>query len=116
LRVPPEYQSLARKLGLNDWVDRDDFPREAYFKTVDDFRAIIRRHQPQGENLEADWNQLVPPLASMLEMAGPLEKHAVENDSDIADHDGWLDICAAAAWVVLVRYDVAVTNGKWSPE
>jgi hypothetical protein len=117
VRIPPDLRSLAQSLGLNDWVfERRDFPLEAYCETVDDARAIVRRHQPEGENFEAAWEQIVPSVAQALDTEGGLADHALENDYDISDEGVWRKICCAGAWVVLARYAAAIEKGEWTPK
>lgn len=115
MRVPPYLQDTARTLGLHDWVHRRDFALDVYCATVDDARALVRRHQPSDEAFDPDYEQLVPVIAQVLHVEGALLDHTLRNGHAIPDDQEWLKICKAAAWEVLKRYAEAIDKGEWKP-
>jgi len=110
-RIPVELQETAKAFNVRKWVESKDFPKQQYFETVDIFREQLERFDPDGE---VNNKHLATILACTIDTEGALATHALATGIEIGTAEKWLQICTAAAWVVLQGYANAVKKGEWS--
>lgn len=113
LKIPMVFRTRAKNADLRKWVDGNNCPREDYFRSIDGYRAIQRRHMPDAP--DPDFDLLVASVAKLLDQEESLFEHLVSNDLDTTDSGEWEQFCMAAAYVVVDRYEKAVNKGAWEP-
>lgn len=101
----------AREFELHRWLASRNWPRQRYFRLVDNIEAGLREiHQAQPSD-----EQVVTVLAAAVEEEDGLTTHCVNGGYEIGGDAGWTLTCLAAAWMVFNRYKAAVSKGKWDP-
>lgn len=114
--VPTHLQDVAQALALRNWVKKKGFPRDEYFRTIDDTVAFLARHKNPDRESRND-EAIVVVLAAMLDHEGVLATYALglSTYASIGDtpEARWKVACAAAGWIVLQAYDLASKNGDW---
>jgi hypothetical protein len=113
LKIPMVFRTKAKNADLRKWVDGKRCPREDYFRSIDGYRMIQRRHLPDAT--DPDFPFLVASVAKLLDQEESLYGHLVAKDLETTDAGEWEQFCIAAAYVVVDRYDKAVTDGTWEP-
>ncbi|NIZ91564.1 hypothetical protein [Kineococcus rubinsiae] len=109
-RIPVELQEVAKAFDLKRWTKPKSFPRDAYYETIDDFRAALKRFDPDDE---VNKKHLATMLAATIATEGALETHALATSMEIGNAEKWTQVCTAAAWVIMQAYETAVTKGEW---
>jgi hypothetical protein len=110
VEIKAHMRSVGSKHSLRSWVGRKKFPLEDYFRVIDDYLDSIQTRL--GMALEC--TAAVQVVAGTLDQEGALFKY-IDNDREyvIESDEDWERICTAAAWIVIEKYDEAVTAGKW---
>lgn len=112
LRIPAPMRLLAEKGAFNDWAAGDGFPRERYFKQIDELALT----EAIGGDPEPKWRLLALVVADGIEQDGDLEEHVSANPVlEPADEEEWLNMCTAAAWVVIKLHRDECKKGTWAP-
>lgn len=115
MRVPAHLQEIKERLALQSWVDGKQFPRDAHFESIDAFKGRLGKHQ-QEEDASLLNAKLATMVAGALDVEGYLLTYVIEQGTyPIDDEETWGNICLAAGWVVLQRYERECTNEKWTP-
>jgi hypothetical protein len=107
----------AQSLALRSWVDGRQFPKDAFFETIDTCKTLLAsKHKPaDGDDPPSD-HALAIMLAGTLDEQGQLLAYALERQTvAFKDEQEWLKVCLAAAWVVLQVYEKACKDGSWQP-
>lgn len=112
IRIPGHLTEKVAALALKGWVKKKDFPRDVYFRTVDDGLAILSRRDDPDDPPPLEG--VVAMLAYMLDREGELNEYVVaEGTHSIGDAKNWEDICSAAGWVIVQAHALAVSKGEW---
>jgi len=111
IRVPAHLQEIAAALALRSWVARRAFPRQRYFRAIDDGTELIIQ---VGDPAEPPLDGVVSILACMLDREGRLVEHVLDKGTySICDEQVWVNICRAAGWEIVQAHALDVRNGKW---
>lgn len=102
-------QDLARQLRLDKWLNSSKWPRDRFFALIDNLQAGLR----EVLQTEPTDDQLVPLLAAAVEAEGGLGTYCLNAGHEIGGNPGWKERCEAAAWMIVRRYRLAVSTGKW---
>lgn len=107
-------RAAAKNADLGKWADGKRCPKQDYFQSVDGLRVIYRRHAGNSSD-DPNYPLLARQVARLLHKEESLYGHLVRNQQETDDLVKWTQLCLAAAYVILERYDEAVANGEWEP-
>jgi hypothetical protein len=117
MRIPLHYRSKAKENGLRTWIDGSNFDRDSYFKSIDDLVLIIGRHVNEDDAGESewppDWTLIAPIVSGLIYRERKIYEHLEKKKKLVDSAEEWTELCTAAAWVVLERYERAVNGGSW---
>lgn len=108
-------------MGLRSFVGSSSFPFETYCESIELFKEQLRRHphidpdDTAAPPAEPSEKAVVAMIAAALDEEGLLLTDVTKTGTVAIDTEQkWLEICRAAGWVVLQRYERAVRNGQWT--
>lgn len=93
-------QSVGSKFGIRAWVGKVETPLEGYFFSIDE---IINALRSVGVN-EPSAETVVTMLAAVLNEENALFAYIDSKKKDVSEASVWLDVCSAAAWVIVQKY------------
>lgn len=112
--IPIVLRTAAKNADLGKWADGKRCPKKEYFQSVDGLRVIYRRHAGSGRD-DPNYPLLAHQVADLLDKEESLYDHLARNQQETDDPVKWTQLCLAAAYVILERYDEAVAKGEWEP-
>lgn len=105
-------RAAASRACLDHWVD-EACPRTDYFRSIQGFREIYRRHLKEAP--DPNFPTLAVLVASLLDQDESLYRHIIDRGVSMSTAAEWEQLCVAAAWLILDRYDSAIYRGDWAP-
>lgn len=101
ISIEAHLRSTSKDCGLRKWVDsKNACSKDEWFKLIDGFHAIFIATFPFADWVEPACAALMKALAK----EGSLYSWVDSNGKDTSDKEAWMQICEAAAMVLIDRW------------
>ncbi|UXM91111.1 hypothetical protein [Paenarthrobacter sp. JL.01a] len=111
IKIPADVRDKAKEIAAKKWFKSKAPQRKAWFSAIDD---CINHLEGFSGGEKAENKSIAAMLAVAVHTEYSLADHVVDKvGASVSDHDAWMKMCTAAAWVIVQEYRNDVEKGAW---